>query len=51
MKCPKCGDPRLKYTEKASARTREDRLAGKTGTSRTDLTAHCKKCGWSGEAR
>jgi len=47
MKCPNCGNPRLKYVV-----SRKGNWKGKSTKGlepRTDFTVKCKKCGFKGK--
>ena len=52
MKCPKCGDPTLKYM-KSRRKNWKGRLGDSNrGTSmelRTNFKARCSRCNWEGE--
>ena len=48
MKCPICGNPRIRYNTKLTkTKTRE----GKKLSVRTDYTVTCSKCGFHGEVK
>jgi len=49
LKCPQCGNSRIKYNTKLIKV--KDRDKGKTYQKREDYTVKCKKCKYEGEIK
>jgi hypothetical protein len=51
MKCPKCGNPRLKYNVSRKKLWKKNNQGVSKSDPREEFTSKCSKCGYEGEVK
>lgn len=51
MKCPKCGNPRLKYNVSRKSLWKKNNQGVSKSEDRKDFKVKCGKCGYEGEMK